>query len=269
MVERAEFSRVSGASETDARPWRVSWPREHGASLVLAGATTAACLVSVHPIGALGVGMGVAAAAFARGPIDRLSARVPLLAGDPVWLLFLLSIAAAGAVLAGETHRPVTPVVGALALATIVGSALLRMTRRQRDLGFELAAMGALGATAGLGAFAGGVDVRTASALAVVLGAHAVVSVPMVRTELRRGERRDARRALVVCAAAILAAALICWALGHLPAAVALVPRAGQIGIRGLRQPAPRRPIVVGLRESALLAAAVAMAVLAVGTGRA
>jgi hypothetical protein len=257
--------------ERNARVRRLSLPREHGAYLSLAGATAAACLVAPHPWPALGTGLCLAAAFFARGPVDRLASRVSPLAWDRAFLLFLVAVAATGLWLASSRAPVVGAVAGATLLAIPAASAALRFVRLQRAAGLELAAMALLGASAGLAARAGGTDAWTAVALAAAIGAHAVVSVPIVRSELHRGERRLSRRALLSSAAALAAAAVLLAVIGRPLAAFALLPRAGQIGLRLLRPPRPRRPAIVGLVESALLALAVAIAALALvlGTSRA
>jgi hypothetical protein len=248
------------AADAVATPWRrPTLPKEHGAYLSIVGATAAAALSSPRPAAAVGVGLAVAAAFFARAPLDRAAAGAGLRPGDRVWLAFLAAAAAAGLALAG-TARPLFVLAVAALVVSIVGvSAAVWRARRQRDSRFELVAMAGLGATAGLGAFAGGATASVAWAWAVVLAAHATLSVPMVRTELRRGERHDARRAAAVSALALVFATVVLVALGRPIVMLALAPRAAQVVYRIVRTPSPRRPAVVGLWETVLLAATVAI----------
>src|SRR5690348_5219184 len=48
----------------------LSLPHEHGGYLTLAGATAAAAVLAPHPLQAIGVGLSLSAAFFARGPLE-------------------------------------------------------------------------------------------------------------------------------------------------------------------------------------------------------
>jgi hypothetical protein len=126
--------------------------------------------------------------------------------------------------------------------------------------------MGALGACALPIALAGGAPLgsdRRALMASLVLGVHAALAVPLVRTELRPRERAMSRRAELAGLVALgaLAAALV--ASGHALLSLALLPRGLQIATRPLGLPTPRRPSRIGIAETALLAACAVIIVVA------
>lgn len=150
----------------------LSLPHEHGALLVLAGATVGAIAVAPRPGAALGVALFVAAGFFAREPLVK-RARFD------------------GALLA-------------VCAAALIGGAVLA--------GPRWAALGA-----------GAAELAAWVALAVAAAALAVTGAPLV--------------------------------------ALAFVPRALHLAWRAVRGVRPVHPSVVGMRETAILAATAATAV--------
>src|SRR5262249_43136992 len=151
----------------------ISLPREHGAYLTLAGGAAAAAFVAPDVGGALAVALTFAAAFLVRGPLERLAAGLAPRRWDLDAIVLPPGLGAAAAALAALARLAVLPLLAAGALALPVAALLARRRKLLRGLSFELAAMGALGASAGLAAWCGGLDARAAAALAAVLGAHA------------------------------------------------------------------------------------------------
>lgn len=236
---------------------RLSWPREHGGYLTVLGATLAAVLGAPAAGPAAGVGLALAAGFFARGAVDRLAIGAPLRRWDGAALAVAGALALAGLGLVGSQRPAPAAAVGIVIVAMLVASAVARRRRRQRSAAFELAGMAAMGASAGLGAAAGDAPLGAAAALAVIVGTHAAVSVPLVRTALRPQERAATSRALAAAALALVAGAVLVAALGRPRAAWAFAPRAVELAWRAARpgeghdRPAPVR---VGLREAVHLA---------------
>jgi hypothetical protein len=241
----------------------LSLPREHGAHLTLAAAVVTATLSASQPVPALGMGIVLTMAFLARGPLERLAAGHALRAWDGPALGVMLGLAGVGALVVG-LEVPGVWWLGAVAAAATVpaGAYLARRASLHRAAALEFVAMGALGASAGLAALCGGMAPARAIGLAAVLGAHAAVSVPMLRTEIRKRARVGRRGALLAAAGLLaLVGAGLCG-LGYPAMTLALVPRAAQIGLALLEaRPAPRRPQALGLQETALLALAVAVLV--------
>jgi hypothetical protein len=256
---------VAGAARS---PARLSLPREHGAYLTLVGAIACGAWVAPSIVPALGMGLALAASFCARGPADRLAARLELRAWDGAALAGLAGPAALGVGLAASSAGGVAWLVLAVVpLVTPAASFIARRRRAQRDLGVELAAMGWLGACAGLIAVAGGASPARAAALSVALGAHAGLAVPLLRVELRpawAGARRGVAGA-VAAALVVVAAALV--ALGAPLLVVALAPRAlhaARLLAPGPREELrPRRAMAIGLHETGVLALVVAAIFLA------
>lgn len=239
---------------------KLSLPHEHGGYLTLVGASLASALVSPDPIAAIGVGVAVTAAFLARGALDRVAVRAPLHGWDGVALLVLAAAAAGGIALAARGGEVWALVTIALCAAMVIGSMLVRRAHKQRHAGFELVAMTGLGGSAGLGALAAGASAETATVIAVIIGTHAGLAVPLVRTEVRRRERHHRPQAVAGSALWLLTATAAVAVLGRPIVALAFVPRAAQILHRALREVAPQPPSVVGARETAVLAAVVALA---------
>lgn len=237
---------------------KVTLPREHGGYLTAVGAGMAGALVGPAFLPALGTGVALTAAFLARGPADRLGLRMPLGRWDP-WLLALLgSIIISGAVSVALTNGPVAGLVTtAAALGVIAASISARRARSHRAMTFELGGMACLGGSAGLGAWASGASSTTAATLAVVLGTHAALSVPLVRTELRRRERSRSLGADLATLVSLAVAAGIALTLGHPEGAAGLLPRTLQVVLRRLGWMPAAGPTWVGLRETALLALAI------------
>ena len=231
---------------------RLSLPGEHGAYLTIAGAAISAALVAPRPGPALAV-MGTIAATFlARGPIDRAAARLPLRSWDGAALA--LGAAVATACLAWSA-LPI-PTLG-FALGMLAASWLCRRRRLHRDPRVELVALGGLGASAGLAAFAGGAAPSVALAVAALLGTHAATSVLAVRPALGKRGRLSSRAA---GAAAVVVAGVATALLGHPWLALAFAPRLVQLAAptRGARA------MTLGLRETAALAVTSALLALLV-----
>jgi hypothetical protein len=141
-----------------------------------------------------------------------------------------------------------------IAAAIVSGSALARGARWQRTTWFETIGMTALGASAGLAALAGGAELRVAAALALVIGAHTGLAVPLVRSEVRPREREHARATARLALGALATVALVLALIGAGRLAIALLPRALHALSRSTASPSPWPPNVVGIRETAMLA---------------
>ena len=165
---------------------RFPFPREHGGYLTLGGAALAGVLLATAAAPAVGFALALSGGFFARGPFERSA---PWGRADAV-LLSLSSVAVVfGAWLAARAGNVFGIAAGSAALAIVGGAWWARHTREHRAARFEIAAMAILGGAAGPIALAGGLPVRSSLALAIVLGVHAAVSVPLVRSELRPRER--------------------------------------------------------------------------------
>jgi hypothetical protein len=231
----------------------LSLPHEHGGYLTLAGAAAAAMVLAPRPLAALGVALALAAGFFARGPLEApRPARF-----DWLVLTSYFAIAIGGTWLSRQWWTVALP-------AAIVGGSLwVRATRRHRHPLFELVGMAALGASAGLMAFAGGVRPSMALLASLVVGAHAGVAVPLVRTELRPRERQHGGRAELVSFFALAVCAIATALVGPLLAALAFLPRFLHLGARRAGLGLGWRPSLVGIREVAELTMAVTILVLA------
>ena len=110
--------------------------------------------------------------------------------------------------------------------------------------------MAALGASAGLVAFAGGVDLRVATAIAIVIAMHTGLAVPLVRSEVRPRERAHRRPAAWMALATLALSAIAIGLIGGGRFTLALLPRALHALARTTSSPSPSHPNVVGIRES-------------------
>jgi hypothetical protein len=235
----------------------ISLPHEHGGYLTLVGATAAGMAVARAPVTALAFGVIATAAFFARAPIEQLAVGRP--ARRDVTALVLLTALALGAALLANVSSPAAAAAAlGTAAAIIVGSLFARFERLHRSAPFELIGLGALGASAGVIAVAGGASLHTGAVLALVLGVHTAAAIPLVRTRLRRRERGRAHQAEVSTLAALVAAGFALVALRAPAATLALLPRALQLAAR-IRPPLPARPTVVGLWETAALGACIVL----------
>jgi hypothetical protein len=235
----------------------LSLPHEHGGYLTLAAATLAGVAIAAARAPALAVGAVAAAAFFARAPLEQL-ARHRAARWDVVALPSLAAVALGGAVAVGGWRAAAAL---AMAGAIVVASLAARRARSQRTVWFETVGMAALGASAGLIAVAGGAAWRAGAVLAIVLGTHAGVAVPLVRSEVRPRERARAGAAVRLGMLALVGAAALLVGLGAMPSTVALLPRTLHAATRAMAPQAPANPTRVGLRETALLATAVLLAV--------
>ena len=232
----------------------LSLPHEHGGYLTLVGGVAAAALIAPRPLAAVGVGAVLAAAFFAR------EALVKRARWDGLFLVGLAACAAGGAALAGWPWGGAAAAGGAAILAAFFAA---RRARQHRASWFEWLGMAALGGAAGLEAAAGGAAWPSAAALGVLLGAHACVAVPIVRTQQRKRERTQAPRADAI-ALAVLGVTAGGLAVAGFPAvALALAPRAAHLGWRRVAGVKPTRPGVAGAREVALMATTLALGLLA------
>lgn len=243
----------------------LSLPHEHGGYLTIAGAAACGVALAQARGPALAVAAVTAAAFFARAPVEQLvrgkRARLDAAAVAALGVVVVVGALALGGAWAA--------IAGAVAAAIVAGSLAARRERVQRAAWFETLGMAALGASAGLIAIAGGLDVRDGAALAVVVGAHTGLAVPLVRAEVRPRERALSRRAGAVALAVVTAAALALAVAGLGRFALALSPRGLHALYRIVRPTspsAPSRPNLVGVRETAMLAAVVAL-VLVAATG--
>jgi hypothetical protein len=241
---------------------RISLPHEHGGSVTAAAAGIAAVALAPAPVPALGVGVAVMATFLARGPLDRIAARLSLRAWDlPAIVLLAATVLASAAVVGARSPVHGLATLGLCALM-LAGSALARSARKQRAVLLEVFGMAGLGASAGLGLLAAGAPGAVAAAAALVLATHAAVSVPIVRTELRKRERPLGQRSVGIAASVVAAAATLLIVLGQPLMAVALAPRAGHLLLRatGLL-PIASSPGRSAIRETVLLAACVLLVV--------
>lgn len=246
----------------------ISLPHEHGGYLTLLGATLAGTGLAEARGPALAVGVATLVAFFVRAPIEQL-ARCRGARRDGLLLVGLLALFALAVLLGGRLFALLP------AVAVVAASGLARWARVGRKSWFEAAGMATLGASAGLMAVAGGAPVLTGVGLALVLGAHAGVAVPLVRAEVRPRERPRARRLGALCllplglvAAALAGLGLPLWGLALLPRALHAAARARALpavashgGQGGGLRPTTR----VGLRETALLGVVVLSVVLLAG----
>ncbi|MGZ3405969.1 MAG: YwiC-like family protein, partial [Polyangia bacterium] len=200
----------------------LSLPHEHGGYLTIVGAAAAGVTLAHARGPALAVGAVVAAAFFARAPVEQLwrgrGARL-----DGAAVTALIAVVLGGALALGGAWAAI-----ALAIATAIlsASALARRTRWQRSAWFETIGMAALGASAGLVAMAGGAGVELGATLAIVVGTHTGLAVPLVRSELRPRERAQARGAGWIALGVLATAALALTLLGSGRFTIALLPRA-------------------------------------------
>ncbi len=227
----------------------LSLPAEHGAYITAAGAGVTAAMIAPQSLVALLVGLAVLAAFLARGVVDRLAVGKPLARWDGPWLVSLGLAASTPALVLGPREAIATLV---LALGLVGASVWARRARRHRDARVEAAGMAVLGASAGWVALVAGASELDSICVGLVLGAHAGLAVPLVRTELRKRELGEAGRAELLTLGVVLGIALATAALGRPLVALALLPRAAQACVRRMRTPRMKRPpaYLVGVRES-------------------
>ncbi|HEX9104144.1 MAG TPA: YwiC-like family protein [Polyangia bacterium] len=237
----------------------LSLPHEHGGYLTIAGAAASGVALAHARGPALAVAAVTAAAFFARAPVEQL-ARNKGARLDGALVVALGAVVFGGALALGSGWAALALVVAA---AIVCGSLVARRGRWQRAAWFETLGMAALGGSAGLIAVAGGADLGTGAALAIVVGVHTGLAVPLVRAEVRPRERGLARRAGGIALAVVAAAATVLALAGLGRFALALAPRALHALSRATWPASPSRPTVVGLRESAMLAAVVSLVILA------
>lgn len=241
----------------------LSLPHEHGGYLTIAGATAAGVALAHARAPSLAIGAVVAAAFFARAPVEELArGRGARLDGIAVAAMSGVVVAAA------LTLGGVWMAVALVAASAIVGSsAFARRRRWHRATWFETLGMATLGASAGLVALAGRVELDVAIAVAIVVAAHTGLAVPLVRSEVRPRERARAHQAAWIALGALAVSAMMVGLMGRWWLVLALAPRA----LHALRQTtssrSPSHPNVVGLRESALLALVVVIIVCVVRNG--
>jgi hypothetical protein len=236
----------------------LSLPVEHGGYLTAAAAGVAAALVAPAPAAALAVGVAVLAAFLARGVTDRVLLGKSPASWDWPWLALLILV---GAATTATLSLRAATVTAAACVGLVLASVLARRARRHRTAIVEAAGMGLLGASAGWAAHVAGASLRDAACVAVVLATHAALSVPLVRTQLRRRERHDARRAAWLAGAGIALAVAAAFLLGRPLVALALAPRALHALLHsfvGARSPPPSAA-AVGVRETVALALAVTL----------
>jgi len=226
----------------------LSLPHEHGAYLTLVGATAAGVALAERPLPAFGVGLALAAAFFARGPVEAHHRGRFDKAASIIYAL----LAFAGITLAHQ------PLLALFVIGLVVVSFWMRAEKRHRDALFELAGMAALGAASGAIARIGGADADAALLSSLVMAAHAAVAVPLVRSELRPRERALAPRVVLGASLALLLAALLLLRLGGPLLPLTLLPRLVTLVTRGRI----RKPAWIGLRETVALAATVALLVI-------
>ena len=237
----------------------LSLPHEHGGYLTIAGATAIAIALAPARGPALAVNAAVAAAFFARAPVEKLTrgrgARLDGIAVATLAAVVLVAALALGGIWAAAAL--------VVASTIVCGSAFARNERWHRATWFETLGMGALGASAGLVALAGGVELRLSAAVALVIGVHTALAVPLVRSEVRPRERAHSRQAAWIALGALALCAIVLALAGSGRLVIALAPRTLHALAR-MRSPAtPSHPNVVGVRESAMLALTIAIVVVA------
>ena len=236
----------------------LSLPHEHGGYLTIAGATAAGVSLAHARGPSLAIGAVVAAAFFARAPVEELvrgrGARF-----DGIAVAALAAVVLAASLELGGIWAAFALFV---ASAIVCGSAFARQGRWHRATWFETLGMATLGASAGLVAFAGGVELRVAIAIGMVIAAHTGLAVPLVRSEVRPRERARARHAarMALCALALSAIAVALVARGRF--ALALVPRTLHALVLTRSSPSPSHPNAVGVRETAMLVLVIVIIVL-------
>lgn len=220
---------------------RISLPREHGGYLALLAAAVSGIAIAPRPWAALGVGLVVTSAFLLRGPVERAS-HAPLRAWDAPMSGLLVGVGFGGVWLAGPDWP--APML-LLALGLPACTAWARRHRLGRHPGFELLSMAGLGVAGGAVAWFGGASAPTAAALALVLGLHAGLSVPLVRHRVRK--QSSSRSWLFPAAAALLAVALAVVVLGEPYLVLALVPRTVQLTFCAVwRRPRTSRARTIG-----------------------
>ena len=235
----------------------LSLPHEHGGYLTIAGAATIGIALAPARGPALAVGAAVAAAFFARAPVEQMArghgARL-----DGVAVATLAAVVLGAALALGGAWAAV-----ALAVTSMIvcGSAFARNERWHRATWFETLGMAALGASAGLVALAGGVELRHAVALALVVAVHTALAVPLVRSEVRPRERAHLHQAAWTALAALTLCAIVLALVGSGRLVLALAPRTLHALVRTRSSASPSHPNVVGVRESAMLALTIAIIV--------
>jgi len=237
----------------------LSLPHEHGGYLTIAGAATAGVVIAQARGPAVAVGAVVAAAFFARAPVEEL-VRGRAARFDRVGLAILAAIIAAGAAVLAGPWRAVALIFAA---AIVSGSALVRRARRQRATWFETCGMVVLGASAGLVARAGGAELHASTAIAIVFATHCGLAVPLVRSEVRPRERAHARPTAAVVLVGLSFAAIAIDLVGGSQFLLALLPRTLHALVRAALPSARTRPNVVGVRETAMLAVVILLAIVA------
>jgi YwiC-like protein len=241
------------------RTHRVSLPREHGAWLVLAGAVVTGVSLAPRPGPALGAAVVVAVAFVARAIAERVAVAAPLRAWDRSWSVALLAIGGAATAEVAMARLALGAALAAGAIAMVVGAALVRRGRRHRDPMVELVALGGLGGSAGVVAFAGGAAIVTAALAGAVLALHAAGAVPLVRAAVR-GRRVAGVPWLLGLGVAVAVAAAIAQ---RAPVALALAPRMLQLALHDPDGAARQDPRAIGVRETVLLVGVVVIVVLA------
>lgn len=239
-----------------ARVTRMSLPHEHGGYIALAGSSVTATVIAPSLAPAFGVALAVAMGFCARGPVERMAARLALRAWDPVALLVMGLVAGFGIFLVATTSLLYALAGAAVALSIPFIGYVARRSRKQRHELFELVGMTFLGGSAGVIALAGGTSLATAAIAGGVLAVHAGTSIPIVRTELRRGERSRATLATVTSAIALVCAGGLILLVGAALTVLALLPRTLHLFVRLYSGPSEARPMMVGIRELALLSVA-------------
>ena len=227
----------------------LSLPHEHGGYLTIAGATAAGVGLAHARAPALAIGVVIASAFFARAPVEELvrgrGARF-----DGIAVAALAAVVLAASLVLGGIWAAVSL---AIASAIVSGSAFARQGRWHRATWFETLGMAALGASAGLVAFAGGVELRFAVAIGIVIAAHTGLAVPLVRAEVRPRERARARHAAGLALGVLALSAIALGLVGAGRFTLALAPRTLHALTRTRSSPSPCHPNVVGIRESVML----------------
>jgi hypothetical protein len=239
---------------------RLSLPREHGAWLTLSGAILGGVWLAADRFTAGGLALSLAAAFLVR---SQLEARRPS-SWDAAARAFCALAILVGALVAGRNHSWIGMATACIALSAVTASGLAQRMRLHRSVWFEILSMAALGASAGMIAFAGRASLSASLAIGLVLGTHAAISVPLVRSDLRPRERAFEGRAMLLGMTLLSAATFLLWLLGIPAAAMALLPRAIDLTARHLTRFRLARAAAVGIRETIELAGAVTLLLAAI-----
>ncbi len=237
---------------------KLTFPKEHGALVTLTGAAVLAAVTAPRPDLALLASIALFAAYLSRGPIERRVAHLALRPWDaPALLLYMVVVTLCVGVLA-RAHGWAALAIAVVATAIPAAGALARAVRAQRALLVETVGLTAVGATAGVAAYAGGTPYSTAGAMGIALGAYGAVAILIVRAQIREEKVRNPRANAALALALLFVAAGVSALVVPLLAA-AFAPRAAHAALRIVRPPPEVHIYHLAARETAEIALFVAL----------